>query len=176
MKMIQSTSNQRIHNLDLIRVLAISIVVVFHTSQMLGGDNFIGFAYKFAQLGKYGVDLFFVLSGFLIGRLYWDELISFGSVNVPKFIFRRILRTYLPYLVALLLSFGTVWISRHQSFDLGYLFFAQNYYKQIPFFLVSWSLCIEEHFYILLPLSNTSITAGRDGGLPKDEKSGLTKR
>ena len=34
----------------------------------------------------------------------------------------------------------------------GYLAFIQNYYHTIPFFIVSWSLCIEEHFYLLIPL------------------------
>jgi peptidoglycan/LPS O-acetylase OafA/YrhL len=150
--MTQKISERRIDNLDLIRAIAISVVVLFHTSQMLGGENFIGFMYKFVQVGKYGVDLFFVLSGFLIGRLYWNELLDSGTVNVSRFILRRIFRTYLPYLMALFLSFGAVWISKHQSFDLGYLFFAQNYYDRIPFFLVSWSLCVEEHFYFLLPL------------------------
>jgi peptidoglycan/LPS O-acetylase OafA/YrhL len=150
--MTQKIPERRIDNLDLIRASAITVVVLFHTSQMLGGENFIGFMYKFVQVGKYGVDLFFVLSGFLIGRLYWNELLDSGTVNVARFILRRIFRTYLPYLMALFLSFGAIWISKHQSFDLGYLFFAQNYYNQMPFFLVSWSLCVEEHFYVLLPL------------------------
>jgi peptidoglycan/LPS O-acetylase OafA/YrhL len=42
---------------------------------------------------------------------------------------------------------------RGEPFDKGYLFFVQNYYDSIPFFLVSWSLCIEEHFYLFLPLA-----------------------
>jgi peptidoglycan/LPS O-acetylase OafA/YrhL len=132
--MNSKTSDTRIENLDLIRAIAIAAVVIFHTCQMTGGENFIGSFYKFAQMGQYGVDLFFVLSGFLIGRLYWYELIDNGSVNIVRFILRRILRTYLPYIIALILSFIAVWKGRNQHFDFGYLLFIQNYYERIPFF------------------------------------------
>jgi peptidoglycan/LPS O-acetylase OafA/YrhL len=148
--MSEKLSSKRIVNLDLIRAIAICVVVIYHTVQMVGRDGFISLS-KFTHLGQYGVDLFFVLSGFLIGNLYWHELIENGTVDIKRFILRRILRTYPPYLIALILSFIPVWINRHQSFDFGYLFFFQNYYERIPFFLVSWSLCIEEHFYIFLP-------------------------
>ena len=150
--MSEKLSSKRIVNLDLIRAIAICAVVIYHTVQMVGRDSFISLS-KFTHLGQYGVDLFFVLSGFLIGNLYWHELIENGHVDIKKFVLRRILRTYPPYLIALVLSFIPVWINRHQSFDFGYLFFFQNYYERIPFFLVSWSLCIEEHFYILLPFT-----------------------
>ena len=148
--MSEKLSSKRIVNLDLIRAMAICAVVIFHTVQMVGKDGFVSLS-KFTQVGHYGVDLFFVLSGFLIGQLYWNELIENGHVDIKRFILRRILRTYPPYLIALVLSFIPVWINRHQSFDFGYLLFFQNYYDRIPFFLISWSLCIEEHFYIVLP-------------------------
>lgn len=149
--MSQQISHPRIENLDLIRAVAIGVVVIYHTVQMVGESKF-GFIAKFTHLGQYGVDLFFVLSGFLIGRLYWEELIKTGTVDILRFISRRVLRTYSPYIVALFLSFIPAWIGRGQTFDFGYLLFLQNYYQRIPFFLVSWSLCIEEHFYVFLPL------------------------
>jgi peptidoglycan/LPS O-acetylase OafA/YrhL len=148
--MSEKLSSKRIANLDLIRAMAICAVVIYHTVQMVGRDGFVSLS-TFTHVGQYGVDLFFVLSGFLIGNLYWYELVENGRVDIKRFILRRLLRTYPPYLIALVLSFIPVWINRHQSFDFGYLFFFQNYYDRIPFFLISWSLCIEEHFYILLP-------------------------
>lgn len=144
------SASKRIANLDLIRAVAIVAVVVYHTVQMVGKDGFIAIA-KYTHVGQYGVDLFFVLSGFLIGQLYWREQIERGHVDIPRFILRRLLRTYPPYAIAMLLSFIPVWFSRHHAFDFGYLLFFQNYYQRIPFFLVSWSLCIEEHFYIFIP-------------------------
>ncbi|MHC5935340.1 acyltransferase family protein [Nostoc sp.] len=146
---MSSKKKIRVDNLDLVRSLAILAVVLYHTTQMVAGSSFIT---VFTSIGQYGVDLFFVLSGFLIGGLYWSEQKQHGQINLPKFIKRRILRTAPPYFFALILSFLPVWILERQSFDFGYLFFLQNYYTKIPFFLVSWSLCVEIHFYILLPL------------------------
>jgi peptidoglycan/LPS O-acetylase OafA/YrhL len=105
------------------------------------------------HFGRYGVDLFFVLSGWLIGGLYWREAATFGNVELPTFLVRRWLRTIPPYLVGLGLAWMAVRLVRGEPFDKGYLFFVQNYYDSIPFFLVSWSLCIEEHFYLFLPLA-----------------------
>lgn len=146
---MSSKNKSRIVNLDLIRVIAILAVVLYHTTQMVAGSSLITI---FIDSGQYGVDLFFVLSGFLIGGLYWSEKNQNGQINMPKFIKRRILRTAPPYFFALILSFLPVWILEGQSFNFGYLFFLQNYYTEIPFFLVSWSLCVEIHFYLLLPL------------------------
>jgi peptidoglycan/LPS O-acetylase OafA/YrhL len=107
---------------------------------------------RFVSIGKYGVDLFFVLSGWLIGNLYWREHARFGEVQLLRFWSRRWLRTIPPYLAALALSWLAVKLERREPFDWGYLLFIQNYYQRIPFFLVSWSLCIEEHFYLFVPL------------------------
>jgi peptidoglycan/LPS O-acetylase OafA/YrhL len=148
--MSEQLASKRIANLDLIRAVAIVAVIIYHTVQMVGKDGFIAIA-KYTYVGQYGVDLFFVLSGFLIGQLYWREQIDRGYVDIPRFILRRLLRTYPPYAIAMVVSFMPVWLIRHQAFDFGYLFFFQNYYERIPFFLVSWSLCIEEHFYVFLP-------------------------
>ncbi|WP_309732395.1 acyltransferase [Chamaesiphon sp. OTE_75_metabat_556] len=148
--MSEQSASKRIVNLDLIRAVAIVAVVVYHTVQMVGRDGFVAIS-KYTHVGHYGVDLFFVLSGFLIGQLYWREQIDRGHVDIPRFILRRLLRTYPAYAIAMVLAFIPVWLVRHQAFDFGYLFFLQNYYDRLPFFLVSWSLCIEEHFYIFLP-------------------------
>ena len=134
-----SKKRSRVANLDLIRCFAILGVVLYHTTQMVAGSSFIA---AFTNTGQYGVDLFFVLSGFLIGSLYWAERNQNGSVNLSRFIERRILRTAPPYFFALVLSFLPLWILEGRNFDFGYLFFLQNYYTEIPFFLVSWSLCV----------------------------------
>ena len=139
----------RIDNLDLVRALAIAVVVVYHaTMEMRVSD----FAHLLSSAGQYGVDLFFVLSGYLIGGLYWKEHREFGDVSRARFIARRALRTMPPYFVALALSYLAVRVARQEPFDVGYLIFAQNYYLKVPFFFASWSLCIEEHFYLTLPL------------------------
>ena len=137
-------------NTDLIRALAIALVLVHHVVQSLSGVPESVRAYS--MLGAYGVDLFFVLSGWLVGGLYWREQASLGSVSIRRFWGRRWLRTVPPYVAALVLSFAAVAVARGERFDWHYLLFAQNYLPQLPFFLVSWSLCVEEHFYLALPL------------------------
>jgi peptidoglycan/LPS O-acetylase OafA/YrhL len=137
-------------NLDLLRAIAIALVVAYHIVQNAPVAQ--PWLMKVAVFGQYGVDLFFVLSGWLIGRLYWKERARFGDVDLLRFWARRWLRTIPPYLIALALAWVAVLTERGQSFNLGYLVFIQNYYQTIPFFVVSWSLCIEEHFYLIVPL------------------------
>jgi peptidoglycan/LPS O-acetylase OafA/YrhL len=137
-------------NLDLLRAIAITVVFVFHISQFITGFpvNWL----KIAALGSYGVDLFFVLSGWLIGGIFFREYSSTGHVKLVQFWARRWLRTMPPYYVALIISWLLVYLARNQNFDIKYLFFLQNYSGALPFFKISWSLCIEEHFYIFLPI------------------------
>lgn len=140
------------HNfyLDILRAVAIVMVVVYHVLLMCPVASPV--LMNIAWYGQYGVELFFVLSGWLIGGLYWNEKYRFGDVELRRFWLRRWLRTIPPYLVALALSLLAVYIQGGKAFDLGYLVFIQNYYNQIPYFLISWSLCIEEHFYLFLPV------------------------
>lgn len=137
--------------LDLLRATAILGVLAFHIVQM--SPRPIPAVMAFVRVGQFGVDLFFVLSGWLIGTLYWKELARCGDVRLLRFWGRRWMRTIPPYVAALILAWGAVQLdpSRHDPFNWGYLVFAQNYYQKIPFFLVSWSLCIEEHFYLFMP-------------------------
>jgi peptidoglycan/LPS O-acetylase OafA/YrhL len=141
--------NKHRANLDLMRAVAILLVVVFHISQYVEGipQNW----HRIFSFGAYGVDIFFVLSGWLIGGIFFREYKLSGRVVFSRFWSRRWLRTLPPYYVALFLSWYAVYITRSEQFDFGYLFFLQNYYSTIPFFKVSWSLCVEEHFYLLLP-------------------------
>jgi peptidoglycan/LPS O-acetylase OafA/YrhL len=145
-----SPFSSRDPNLDLLRASAIAAVMFFHVAQFWPVSNPI--VNKLAQLGQFGVELFFVLSGWLIGGLYWRERQETGHVDVRRFWYRRWLRTLPPYYAGFALAYLAVWVGRRQAFDFGYLVFVQNYYARIPFFVVSWSLCVEEQFYLLLPL------------------------
>ena len=136
--------------LDQLRSCAILLVITFHVVQM-SPTPLSGLA-GVTQYGAYGVDLFFILSGWLIGGIYWREMKAFGQVDMRRFWLRRWMRTLPSYFVALVLSWLAVYWMRGERFDWHYIVFMQNYYERIPFFLVSWSLCIEEHFYLAAPL------------------------
>lgn len=136
---------RRNFGLDLIRVMAISLVFYAHA---------VSGVVKGVLIGDLGVELFFVLSGFLVGRYFFVKDRVFNSGFVLKFMSKRWLRTlplyYTAILVKLLLTgqaFSDVWY---------YMVFVQNYFS-LSFFSVSWSLSIEEWFYLLLPLMSLLI-------------------
>src|SRR5947209_2430923 len=84
--------------LDVLRGVAVLMVLAVHapwSSEVRTG----GFR-KLLPLGSYGVDLFFVLSGFLISGLLYAEIARSGRVNVPRFWLRRGLKIWPSYYVA----------------------------------------------------------------------------
>lgn len=141
-------TNGRIFGLDVMRACSILFVFLAH-SMPLNPLNDV-FPY-FGWMG-FGVEAFFVLSGFLIGRIILRSLfkpaISFQSVKI--FWVNRWLRTLPAYLVA----FGAYYLLSPATHNrLFYLFFAQNIITPMPgFFSHSWSLAVEEWFYLLFPI------------------------
>jgi peptidoglycan/LPS O-acetylase OafA/YrhL len=103
--------------------------------------------------GWAGVDLFFVLSGFLVSGLLFREYRERGSVDYPRFFWRRGLKIY-PAFFALILIYGGMEFFLGPSFSLkglvGEVLFIQNYYAAL--WNHTWSLAIEEHFYLFIGL------------------------
>jgi peptidoglycan/LPS O-acetylase OafA/YrhL len=99
----------------LLRAAAIAMVVLYHLIAM--SRTPFPRLMRFATAGKYGVDLFFVLSGWLIGNLHWREHARFGEVALLRFWSQRWLRTIPPYLAALVLSWLAVKLERREPFD-----------------------------------------------------------
>lgn len=127
---------------------------------------FIGFFienfFKFTQpLGALGVELFFVLSGFLIGSILIKTFIEspqFSISDVRVFLVRRWFRTLPNYWLILtvdILLYTLLFSDSIESFKLKYYVFVQNlWYPHPPFFFgEAWSLAVEEWFYLLLPIS-----------------------
>ena len=106
-----------------------------------------------ANVGWAGVDLFFVLSGFLISGLLFTEYKTRGSIDFRRFFIRRGLKLY-PAFYVLLAVTVIVRQALHQTNSLaGYLheiFYVQNYFYGV--WDHTWTLAVEEHFYILLPI------------------------
>ena len=105
--------------------------------------------------GYLGVDLFFVISGYLIGGIYFRES-ERENFSILRFWSRRWLRTIPPYLGLVVIWWvGNRITGAQKTLDWNYLFFFQNYISRpymgnMPF---TWSLCVEEHFYLLLPIA-----------------------
>lgn len=147
---------QRNFGLDVVRAISILLVLRAHR-----------FPHHY-EWGLLGVQVFFVLSGFLIGQiLIRDFSVGGNFATVYKFWKRRWYRTLpLYYLILLLkiLFFGNPYGWKM----IVYFFFLQANFIGIDFFPVSWSLVVEEWFYIFLPLStlvffNRGIKANRFG-------------
>ena len=140
----------RISSVDIFRSIAIISVVLFHFNRTL-------------PYGFLGVDLFFLISGLLIGGQLTKEFESGVKINFFKFFLQRGFKIWPSYYFFLLVGSLLAWLFYRKTdadqlihfADLSrYLFFYQNY-TGVPFhwsFDHVWSLCIEEHFYILLPL------------------------
>ena len=126
--------------------MAILLVLIAHSTLALGAPSHIAWL----QMGGTGVDLFFVLSGWLLGGHLFKELDRTGTVDIRRFWRRRWLRTLPAYFAVLgltVLQLGFTQPGFQLPFE--YAFFAQNY-TGLSIFHVSWSLCVEEHFYLLV--------------------------
>ncbi len=129
--------------LDLVRATAILLVLIAH----------VGFSkFGFVRPGYLGVEIFFVLSGFLIGQILIRNFADGAPVKVIlDFWSRRWFRTLPLYYLIIILKFVLL------DHSLGpriivYFFFLQNNFVGIDFMPVSWSLVLEEWFYLLLPI------------------------
>jgi len=150
--------NRRLPGLDGLRGIAILAVIIYHAEVSLLVGGFLG------------VDVFFVLSGFLITSLLIEELARTNTVDRARFYLRRI-RRLMPALFLVL--FFSVLVSGlfvldaayHVRRDLpwaitfvlnwSYLFFEQSYFVNIsrpPLLQHLWSLSIEEQFYVIWPM------------------------
>jgi peptidoglycan/LPS O-acetylase OafA/YrhL len=144
----------RIPALDGLRAVAVLLVLFSHATLTKGFPS-LGWASAIDRLGSAGVDVFFVLSGFLITSLLCRERDRSRTISLPAFYVRRVLRLLPAYLcflgfVAILAATGKADIARgdwiaagtytmnfraHPAWELGHI----------------WSLSIEEHFYLLWP-------------------------
>ena len=135
--------------LDFLRGIAIIAVMGYHFHTVATGFRVIPIIqYPFTHFGREGVNLFFTLSGFLVGGLLLRQYASTGVIDARRFIVRRIFKIWPAYYV--LIAFHMV-AGRHplSTFAVQNLTHLQNYLGTS--ISQTWSLAVEEHFYLLLP-------------------------
>jgi peptidoglycan/LPS O-acetylase OafA/YrhL len=138
--------------LDLVRALAVSSVLVAHGS-LFFTQAFPAARYLLIVFGVCGVEIFFALSGFLVGRQLL--LVAEGTVEASAFVLRRWYRTLPNYYLFLAVNAAlAVLVTGGARPDADYLIFAQSLAApaHVAFFPESWSLAIEEWFYALAAL------------------------
>jgi peptidoglycan/LPS O-acetylase OafA/YrhL len=151
--------------LDALRFLAFGLVFLRHTGSSLEGEmraagEIQALMADASKAGAYGVDVFFLLSAYLITELFMREKTRNGVINTPAFYARRILRIWPLYfffiitmlalsrftpvqfpdgaIIPMFLFYGNLWLMTHSFFSPAGIL---------------WSVSIEEQFYLLCPLA-----------------------
>jgi peptidoglycan/LPS O-acetylase OafA/YrhL len=168
---LENTTIGKVHfyNLDVLRfVCAIAVAFTHSYDAYFGWIGEPSFLIRFPFLKhnlnifmhnlSMGVDMFFVISGFLITYLLLAEKQNFGNINIGKFIVRRSLRIWPLYYLAILIGFFIVKLSASPAPDYwANILFWNNFNAihtmqwQFPFGHF-WSICVEEHFYFVWPI------------------------
>ena len=152
--MESNSVNQRVFGLDLMRTIAILMVLFGHCLWIFPESK--RFLYQlFVLFGFFGVEIFFVLSGFLIGKILYQLYLKndFSITTVFYFLKRRWFRTLPNYFLVLIVNIGIAFLIGYSTPSLWrYFFFLQNFkITMLSFFPESWSLSVEEFAYIVLP-------------------------
>ena len=145
-----------IPELDVLRFFAFLAVFIMHVCAGLGATSI------FLSMGRFGVDLFFTLSAFLITELLLREKERCGALNVQAFYVRRILRIWPLYFAFLagalaLRALGGV-ASISPTYLIAFAFFVGNFAQcwlpsqPSPGIGPLWSVSIEEQFYLTWPV------------------------
>jgi peptidoglycan/LPS O-acetylase OafA/YrhL len=147
-----STVAGRANGLDTLRATAIALVFMYHYMVFVSDQPTFGWA---SEVGWAGVDLFFVLSGYLIANQIFAGLTKGRRVSLKFFYIRRAMRTWPAFWVVLAVYF--IFPNQVGGDTLlplwKYLTFTQNFgLHGGTSFSHAWSLCIEEQFYFVLPI------------------------
>lgn len=147
---------KRLQAIDILRALALILVLGRHMIPCPAETS--SFFHKISILwirgGWIGVDLFFVLSGFLVSGLLFKEHRTFGDIERKNFLIRRGFKIYPPFWIMLIITNLIIVVFNNPvrwNELLSEALFIQNYRAGI--WNHTWSLAVEEHFYIILLLT-----------------------
>ncbi|QVL33785.1 acyltransferase [Telmatocola sphagniphila] len=155
-----NSESSRIAALDNLRAFAIIWVILLHCEQGCLPKDSNSTVQNFVRAGGFGVDLFFVLSGFLISSILIKGHLKSGKIQIAKFWYRRWMRTLPAYYVTLfVVMLGDAFYESKVPWSnrWSYFLFLQtsvNDFGDVRF-AWSWSLCVEELFYFALPITTS---------------------
>jgi peptidoglycan/LPS O-acetylase OafA/YrhL len=145
---------QHLHGLNHLRALAILLVLLYHYWTMFPHPEWTKTVGRF---GWVGVDLFFVLSGYLIASQLFRYIKEKNRINFKEFYIKRFFRILPAYFIVLTLYFTVPAFKEREGLAplWKFLTFTQNLGLDLRTqraFSHAWSLCIEEQFYLIFPL------------------------
>ncbi|MHA3787989.1 acyltransferase family protein [Flavobacterium hauense] len=152
---MDTNNNYKLYGLDHLRFIAIAYVFFFHYFILSNGEP--NWLPGFAKFGWTGVDLFFVLSGFLISSQLFAQIKQRQNISFRQFFLKRFFRIIPAFWVTVLLYFSFPVFREKEALPpfRKFLTFTQNIgldLKNFGTFSHAWSLCVEEHFYLFLPV------------------------
>lgn len=161
----QSLHATRFVWLDVLRAVACVLVIASHTH---GHYDYTGAGIAFGIVrtngGGFGVSMFFVLSGFLVSRLLFNEYLACGRIRVTRFLVRRGLKIY-PAFYFFFITTVTAFYLRSKTPALynllGEVLFLQNYVGNVWGYC--WTLAVEEHFYLAIAVLIGVASSTRNG-------------
>jgi peptidoglycan/LPS O-acetylase OafA/YrhL len=167
-RVLMATSERRIPSLDGLRAVSIALVIVSHAGLHYSLGSFGGRLLPW--IGATGVATFFVISGFLITHLLLKEEDARGTISLPRFYLRRAFRILPPFYamaVAVLLARNAGLVEVSRGAWLSAVTFTWNYSPYATGWTLAhtWSLSLEEQFYLLWPLALVLLGRKRAGRL-----------
>ena len=164
MKIFRNTDHQYRPEIDGLRSIAVISVIIYHLQISFEGTEIL-------KGGFLGVDIFFVISGYLITSIIYREMQTSNNFSFKNFYERRIRRLLPALIFVALVSFFLAWKYMMPTNFVDYsksiiysVFFSSNfffYFSELEYiqddalltpFLHTWSLAVEEQFYILFPI------------------------
>lgn len=147
----------RIQQLDILRGIGVILVLGRHLKAIppTTPTFFMPFLHGWKSIGWMGVDLFFVLSGYLVTGLMLREFSARGKFDAKRFLIRRGFKIYPSYYFLLGFTWFAISLNGHgypPFTALAQSLFIQNYYPGEDHYPMghTWSLAVEEHFYLLV--------------------------
>src|SRR5438477_6608379 len=141
----------RIHSLDGLRALSVSLVVLGHLAKTTGAPRWLDSTGPYAH---FGVRVFFVISGFIITHLLLQEHQQTSAIDLGAFYARRFFRIFPAAYVFMACMTVLLWPTLTAADILSSFAYISNYRSERPWvFGHLWSLAVEEQFYLLWPLA-----------------------
>ncbi len=154
MNLISARSENRLPWVDALRGVAVLLVLGRHLPAQFVTTGSLSLLplIIWRRIGWIGVDLFFVISGFLVSGLLFREYQRAGKINIWRFFIRRAIRILIPFYIFLVLA-SPLRLSYMHFYNLCVeFFFLQGYFHSWVMWNHTWTLAVEEHFYLFLGL------------------------